>query len=483
MDTEITDEKPVAGQKQEVTENEVHITTEESKKSNGSVSNDKQTHHNRGAGRSTLSIINRRLRLIFRPWKWRRKAKSKRSHKKDQKDGAVCSSSQEDLTEKPDEVKERQLAIVPYVKSPLSVDHIDGARSNEDHGSHENGNVNIGGVQITIDSHCHDSDEEEKHIDVLPCSPDAEETNITSVGSDLTVKIPPKENSSLGGPPAVETVTFEPSASPKDFKPKPVDKGQNFVVKPDDETDSDASDKNSEDEDPPPVPPRTSSISASQRVTANVSDDKQNRGSYYDNCPEQHNEPHDMSFYSSSSEGSDEEEETDNHVVTGLASKVKRSDSLALKLRARPSLDELINKHIIETQTPEERQEFRHKVESKILRRLSQRPTKEELEQRNILKAHSKKEEDESMKEIKRTLSRKLSRRPTVKELRERKILRFKDYVEVNETQDYDRRADKPWTRLTPKDKAAIRKELNEYKEFEMEVHEESKQYTRFHRP
>ena len=93
---------------------------------------------------------------------------------------------------------------------------------------------------------------------------------------------------------------------------------QNFVVKPDDETDSDVSDKNSEDEDPPPVPPRTSSISASQRVTANVSDDKQNRGSYYDNCPEQHNEPHDMSFYSSSSEGSDEEEETDNHVVTGM---------------------------------------------------------------------------------------------------------------------------------------------------------------------
>ena len=79
-------------------------------------------------------------------------------------DEAVCSSSQEDLTEKPDEVKEKQLAIVPYVKSPLSVDHIDGVVSNEDDGSHENGNVNIGGVQITIDSHCHDSDEEEKHI-------------------------------------------------------------------------------------------------------------------------------------------------------------------------------------------------------------------------------------------------------------------------------------------------------------------------------
>ena len=43
------------------------------------------------------------------------------------------------------------------------------------------------------------------------------------------MKIPPKENSSLGGPPAVETVVFEASASPKDFKPKPVDKGFVFA--------------------------------------------------------------------------------------------------------------------------------------------------------------------------------------------------------------------------------------------------------------
>jgi len=41
-------------------------------------------------------------------------------------------------------------------------------------------------------------------------------------------------------------------------------------------------------------------------------------------------------------------------------------------------------------------------------------------------------------------------------------------------------RADKPWTRLTPKDKASIRKELNEFKEFEMDVHEDSKIYTRY---
>ena len=50
--------------------------------------------------------------------------------------------------------------------------------------------------------------------------------------------------------------------------------------------------------------------------------------------------------------------------------------------------------------------------------------------------------------------TRQLSQRPTVEELREAKILiRFSDYVEVAEAQDYDRRADKPWTRLTAADK------------------------------
>lgn len=41
-------------------------------------------------------------------------------------------------------------------------------------------------------------------------------------------------------------------------------------------------------------------------------------------------------------------------------------------------------------------------------------------------------------------------------ELRDRKILiRFSDYVEVAKAQDYDRRADKPWTRLSAADKVA----------------------------
>lgn len=51
-----------------------------------------------------------------------------------------------------------------------------------------------------------------------------------------------------------------------------------------------------------------------------------------------------------------------------------------------------------------------------------------------------------------------LNQRPTVDELRDRKILiRFSDYVEVAKAQDYDRRADKPWTRLSAADKVPSR--------------------------
>lgn len=46
-----------------------------------------------------------------------------------------------------------------------------------------------------------------------------------------------------------------------------------------------------------------------------------------------------------------------------------------------------------------------------------------------------------------------LSQRPTIADLQARKILRFHEYVESTHAQDYDRRADKPWTKLTPADK------------------------------
>ncbi|WAR23116.1 PHR4B-like protein [Mya arenaria] len=85
--------------------------------------------------------------------------------------------------------------------------------------------------------------------------------------------------------------------------------------------------------------------------------------------------------------------------------------------------------------------------------------------------------------ERKKLLIRKLSFRPTIEELKEKKIIKFNDYLEVTDATEYDRRADKPWTRLTPRDKAAIRKELNDFKAGEMDVHDDSRHLTRFHRP
>uniref|UniRef100_A0A3Q1FS72 Phosphatase and actin regulator 4 n=1 Tax=Acanthochromis polyacanthus TaxID=80966 RepID=A0A3Q1FS72_9TELE len=89
-------------------------------------------------------------------------------------------------------------------------------------------------------------------------------------------------------------------------------------------------------------------------------------------------------------------------------------------------------------------------------KRLSQRPTAEELEQRNILQAKNEADRRLERCEIKRRLTRKLSQRPTVAELQARKILRFHEYVECTHAHDYDRRADKPWTKLTPADKVRI---------------------------
>ncbi|KFV40228.1 Phosphatase and actin regulator 2, partial [Gavia stellata] len=183
----------------------------------------------------------------------------------------------------------------------------------------------------------------------------------------------------------------------------------------------------------------------------------------------------------------DDDDDDDNaSAESSLASKIRRRDTLAIKLGNRPSKKELEDKNILQRTSEEERQEIRHQIGTKLVRRLSQRPTTEELEQRNILKQKNEEEEQEAKREIKRRLSRKLSLRPTVAELQARRILRFNEYVEVTDSPDYDRRADKPWARLTPADKArdeSIRKELNEFKSTEMEVHEESRQFTRWVTP
>ncbi|XP_059928441.1 phosphatase and actin regulator 4 isoform X2 [Gadus macrocephalus] len=179
----------------------------------------------------------------------------------------------------------------------------------------------------------------------------------------------------------------------------------------------------------------------------------------------------------------EEDDEDDEYTNSSLASKIRRRDTLNIKLGNRPTKRDLEDKNILPRSSDAERMSLRQQIGSKLVRRLSQRPSTEELEQRNILKQKNLSEEQEAKQEIKRRLSRKLSVRPTVAELVERRILCFNEYVEVTDAKDYDRRADKPWTRLTPADKAAIRKELNEFKSREMEVHEESKHFTRFHRP
>ncbi|XP_047188388.1 phosphatase and actin regulator 4B isoform X3 [Scophthalmus maximus] len=219
---------------------------------------------------------------------------------------------------------------------------------------------------------------------------------------------------------------------------------------------------------------------------------------------EDEEEEHDMHRDDSDSDGpvlhrdedSDEDEE-DEPPPSALASRVKRKDTLALKLSSRPSApnrDRFTQERGYRDNQPpgqtgltwqsrEQWEAIRAQIGTALTRRLSQRPTAEELEQRNILQPKNQADRQAEVREIKRRLTRKLSQRPTVAELQARKILRFHEYVEVTDAQDYDRRAEKPWTKLTPADKAAIRKELNDYKSSEMEVHEESRIYTRFHRP
>uniref|UniRef100_A0A1I8GC42 Phosphatase and actin regulator n=1 Tax=Macrostomum lignano TaxID=282301 RepID=A0A1I8GC42_9PLAT len=183
---------------------------------------------------------------------------------------------------------------------------------------------------------------------------------------------------------------------------------------------------------------------------------------------------------------SDEEEEglperRDAAASSDLAARVRRRDSMArfLENKQRERQQTLSLRRV----PSDQRKEERTKIGNALERRLSLRPSPTDLQDRNIL--HDKSEaalETEKQQKI-RFLTRKLSFRPTVQELREKRIIRFNDYVEVTNTEEYDRVIDKPWTRLSGTDKARIRKELNDFKANEMPVHEESKRFTRFHKP
>ncbi|KAI7798422.1 Phosphatase and actin regulator 4A [Triplophysa rosa] len=173
------------------------------------------------------------------------------------------------------------------------------------------------------------------------------------------------------------------------------------------------------------------------------------------------------------------EDDDDDVSTSSLASRVKRKDTLALKLERQQEKEQSPDQDNSTWNNKDQWEALRNKIGSTLTRRLSQRPSAQELEQRNILQAKNEADRRAERSEIKRRLTRKLSQRPTVAELQARKILRFHEYVESTHAHDYDRRADKPWTKLTPADKAAIRRELNEFKSSEMEVHEDSKIYTR----
>uniref|UniRef100_A0A0R3RV59 Phosphatase and actin regulator n=1 Tax=Elaeophora elaphi TaxID=1147741 RepID=A0A0R3RV59_9BILA len=168
-------------------------------------------------------------------------------------------------------------------------------------------------------------------------------------------------------------------------------------------------------------------------------------------------------------------EDDEDVPLTSFALRVTRKDTFAKMLNVPDPVDDIPN------QTSDDRRRLMHKASIKLERKLSERPSVEELEQRNILRAKDASISSKmAMDETRKVLLRKLSFRPTIQQLKDKQIIKFNDYVEVTEAETYDRKADKPWTRLTPIDKALIRKELNDFKATEMDVHEESRIFTRY---
>ncbi|XP_012583603.1 PREDICTED: phosphatase and actin regulator 3 [Condylura cristata] len=81
-----------------------------------------------------------------------------------------------------------------------------------------------------------------------------------------------------------------------------------------------------------------------------------------------------------------DEETLNDSIISGTLPRKCKKELLAVKLRNRPSKQELEDRNIFPRRTDEERQEIRQQIEMKLSKRLSQRPAVEELERRNILK-------------------------------------------------------------------------------------------------
>mmetsp|Transcript_1757 Transcript_1757/g.2606 ORF Transcript_1757/g.2606 Transcript_1757/m.2606 type:complete len:465 (-) Transcript_1757:4-1398(-) len=118
-------------------------------------------------------------------------------------------------------------------------------------------------------------------------------------------------------------------------------------------------------------------------------------------------------------------------------------------------------------------------------KRISLRQSKKDLADRNIIRDETPEETEARKASVRGILAKRISQRKTVEELKEAKILKFDQYVDVFQTyrgSQYNRAGDRPWTQLTTKDKIRIKKELNEFKAEEMDVHPDSAKYTRFHK-
>jgi len=472
------------------------------------------THHNDAKLRKKRHFgtnFGKRFRLFFKPWKWRKKTSDKRTrsltsqHQRSLSgsDPSTQSGASLSASATKHSYSTNDLSSVEPLEIKFTLDLNDDKKKANSNGVTSKSEVEFENKKqspnvASKDFNSINNNANGKVVQVdIPVDDDVQQHNADGASEDL-----PKYDNAVKGisfgfssfkvagntPPDEDKNTPQDGSENTPKEEKDTSTVENVVVTIHQEEDAD------EEEQPPPVPPRGASMSSYPTndnknnndikvpvPTVRVAIDNNDRVSYYDNCPSSDSE--DSEEYHNTPSEDEEEREESNHVVTGLASKVKRTDSLALKLRSRPSRTELEGKNIIPTRSDDEKFQMRNNIGSSLVRRLSQRPSKDELEQRNILKSRTEEEAHEQFNEARRQLSRKLSRRPTVKELRKKKIIGFNEYVEVFDVQEYDRRADKPWTRLTPKDKASIRKELNDFKEFEMEVHEDSRIYTRFHRP
>ena len=108
----------------------------------------------------------------------------------------------------------------------------------------------------------------------------------------------------------------------------------------------------------------------------------------------------------------------------------------------------------------EESQRRKKEISSILIRRLSQRPSQNELTDKNIYKDRASAQSlADKKRDVKRELSRKLSIRPTLQDLIDKGVI-FNEYVDIYDIENFDRKADKPWLRLTQYDKVSSKTQM-----------------------